>query len=101
MDNIGKDMPDAFDKIIETHPLSCEFETDARDIWPKRWHKLKESYNKLKASRDKAINSRNTFAFLLGRYGRHDKSCPLNGKYIGGKECTCGYLKALKEAGEL
>lgn len=46
-------------------------------------------------------NSRATFILLLGRYGRHDNSCPLSGKYIGGKKCSCGYkkiLEALKEA---
>ncbi len=28
------------EKIVEEHPLSCEFETDARYVWPKRWEEL-------------------------------------------------------------
>jgi len=28
---------DTMQRIVDNHPLSCEFETDARYIWPKRW----------------------------------------------------------------
>jgi len=31
---------DTMQRIIDNHPLSCEFETDARYIWPKRWAAL-------------------------------------------------------------
>lgn len=27
-------------KIIEEHPLTSEYETDARDVWPARWAAL-------------------------------------------------------------
>ena len=46
MGNIGKEMADCFDVIIGKHPLSLEFETDARDIWPKRWEEIKNMLNK-------------------------------------------------------
>lgn len=53
---------------------------------------------------DALLSSRNDLAFALGRFGRHDSTCPMYGKYIGGKECDCGYTevkKALKEAEEI
>jgi hypothetical protein len=28
------------DKIVQEKPLSCEFETDARYVWPERWDRL-------------------------------------------------------------
>ncbi len=59
-----------------------------------------DEYDTLKASHDKLNTSRAAYAFLLGRYGRHDIDCPLTKRFIGGKECTCGYtesLQALKE----
>ena len=31
---------DTMQRIVNDHPLSCEFETDARYIWPKRWAAL-------------------------------------------------------------
>lgn len=65
---------------------------------------LQGKYDALKASQEKLITSRAKYAFLLGRYGRHDNSCPMSGKFIDGKRCFCGYtenIKALKEAGEL
>jgi hypothetical protein len=33
-------------KIIEKYPLSGEYETDARDVWPKRWEAVKELLEK-------------------------------------------------------
>ena len=44
-------------------------------------------YDALKADR-------NILLCLFGRYGRHDKNCPLSGKYIGGKKCICGFDEA-------
>ncbi len=35
-------------KIEEKYPLSSNFETDARDIWPKRWEDVSKENKKLK-----------------------------------------------------
>lgn len=51
-------------------------------------------YDALKASHTKLNADRNILLCLFGRYGRHDKNCPLSGKYIGGKKCICGFDEA-------
>jgi hypothetical protein len=30
------------DEIVKEKPLSCEFETDARYVWPERWDRLRK-----------------------------------------------------------
>jgi len=38
-----EDVARAMDGIESEHPLSMEFDTDARYVWPKRWDKLRSA----------------------------------------------------------
>jgi len=44
-----EDVLDEMSRIISDHPAAMEYETDARDTWPKRWGAL---LGYLKAKRD-------------------------------------------------
>lgn len=35
---------DIFQKVFDENPSAMEYETDARDVWPKRWEKVKEKF---------------------------------------------------------
>ena len=39
--------------LLEEIPLSMEYETDARDVWPKRWKRLRDFVNSLDIKEEK------------------------------------------------
>ena len=58
---------------------------------------LKENQKAFLGKFNSITNFRAITFFLLRRYSRHDKACLMSQKYIGGKDCDCGYTKALIE----
>jgi len=57
---------DEMSRIISEHPAAMEYETDARDTWPKRWGAL---LGYLKAKRDIANASLDRTAASAGTVG--------------------------------